>query len=65
MRKIESLEAFIQAVEDRKRSLGITEEMIADARDGGDWRTPEKRETLARIQGRARRSGMEPLKAHF
>jgi uncharacterized membrane protein YebE (DUF533 family) len=65
MRRVKSLQAFLQEVEDRKRALGITDAMIVAARNDGTRRTPEKRETLARIQKRARAAGVEPLPARF
>jgi hypothetical protein len=65
MRRIESLPAFVEAVESRKRVLGITDEMIDRARNNGQRRTPAKREALARIQERARRLGLDPLPANF
>jgi uncharacterized membrane protein YebE (DUF533 family) len=65
MRRVKSLEAFLQSVEDRKRALGITDEMIAAARNDGTRRTPEKREMLGRIQQRAKAAGIEPLAAKF
>jgi hypothetical protein len=65
MRRVKSLEAFLQEVEDRKRALGITDEMIVAARNTGERRTPEKREALARLQERAKAAGVEPLPAKF
>jgi hypothetical protein len=65
MRRIASLSSFVQAVESRKASVGVTEEMIWRARNNGSRRTPEKREELALIQDRARASGVEPLPANF
>jgi hypothetical protein len=65
MRQLESLSAFVQAVENRKVSLGITEDTIARARNNGSRRTPEKREQLAKIQDRAREAGLKPLPANF
>jgi hypothetical protein len=59
------LQDFIQAVEDRKRSLGIGDEVLLAARNSGERRTPEKREMLARIRERARKAGLEPLPAKF
>ncbi len=65
MREIHSLQEFIEAVEARKRALGITDEDIARARNSGRQRTPEKREFLAQIQERARDRGVEPIPANF
>jgi hypothetical protein len=59
------LQDFIQAVEDRKRSLGIGDEVLLATRNSGERRTPEKREMLARIRERARKAGLEPLPAKF
>jgi hypothetical protein len=60
-----SLSALTQGVEDRKRSLGITDAMVELARNSGQRRTPEKREQLARVQERARARGLEPIPANF
>ncbi len=64
MRRMD-LSVFVQAVENRKRSVGITDEMIAGARNSGERRTAEKREMLACIQERARNSGLEPIPANY
>ena len=65
MRRAKSLQAFLQEVDDRKRALGITDELIASARNNGDRREPEKREMLARIQERAKAAGVKPMPAKF
>jgi hypothetical protein len=65
MRRVGSLSVFVREIEDRKRSLGITDEMIASARNTGECRTPEKREVIARMQERARDAGLEPMAAKF
>jgi hypothetical protein len=59
------LTAFVQRVEDRKQSLGVTDEDVARARNSGRRRTSQKRELLARTQERARNSGLEPIPANF
>ena len=59
------LTEFVQGVEDRKQSLGVTDAMVELTRNRGQHRTPEKREQLARIQERARNSGLEPIPASF
>jgi hypothetical protein len=64
MRSVE-LSFFVQAVESRKLSYGITDERIADARNTGERRTPEKREMLARIQQRASARGVDAMPANF
>lgn len=53
MRRIDNLQEFIKSVDDRKRSLGITDEMFVSARNTGESRTPEKREMLREMQKRA------------
>jgi hypothetical protein len=58
-------DAHLRAVAERQRILGITEDDIAQARNPGDRRTPEKRELLRRIQERARAAGLEPLIAYY
>ena len=63
MRRTESLSSFIQAVEDRKRSSGVTDEMIHRVRNSGRRRTNEKRELLDSLQTRARRFGLKPIPA--
>ncbi len=65
MRGVVSVAAFVQAVEARKRALGVTDEMIAAGRNSGRRRTPEKRRQLAAIQDRARKAGLTPLAANF
>jgi hypothetical protein len=64
MRNVD-IQSFVQAVEDRKRALGITDEMVLRARNSGQRRTPEKRDALARVQERARKQGLEPMAANF
>ena len=63
MRKVESLLAFLREIDDRKRALGITDEMIVDARNNGGRRTAEKRMALTRIQEHALKAGVKPLAA--
>jgi len=63
MRKVESLSAFLREIDDRKRALGITDEMIAGARNNGERRTAEKRVALTRIQERALKADVKPLAA--
>lgn len=65
MREIDSLQEFIEAVDARKRALGVTDDDIARARNSGRRRTAEKREFLEQIQERARERGVEPLPANF
>jgi hypothetical protein len=65
MRRVPSLQSFVANVEARKRAAGITPAMLADARNSGERRTPEKRALLGRIQERARSRGFEPLPANF
>lgn len=65
MRGVISVAAFIQAVEARKRALGVTDEIIDAARNSGRRRTPEKRRQLAEMQDRARKAGQKPLAANF
>jgi hypothetical protein len=64
MRTVSS-QSFAQAVEARKRSLGVTDEVIARARNSGQRRAPEKRALIARTQARAILAGVEPLPANF
>lgn len=65
MRRIDDLQAFVKAVEDKKRALGITPDVIEQARNGGRRRDTEKRAFLAAIQERAKASGLQPLPANF
>jgi hypothetical protein len=65
MMRTVSLPAFIRGVEERKQSLGVTGEKLEGARNSGQRRTPQKREQLARVQQRARHSGLEPIAANF
>ncbi len=65
MRRVSSLAAFMQDVEDRKRSIGVTDEMILLARNNGERRTPEKREMLSIMRQRALDCGLEPIAANF
>jgi hypothetical protein len=64
-RKIACLESLARVVESRKQELGITKHDIARARNSDRRRTPEKSETLTRIQRRAREHGLKPLPAKF
>jgi hypothetical protein len=65
MRRVSSLSDFIQNVEDRKRSIGVTEDAIRRARNTGELRTPAKREMLAAMRQRALEQGLEPIEANF
>ncbi len=65
MRRIDSLDDFLRGVDERKKSLGITDDMIVDARNNGQRRTPEKRRALRRIQDRAKAEGVAPLPANY
>ena len=65
MRRVSSLSAFARAIEDRKRAIGVTDEMIRLARNDGERRTPAKREMLATMQQRALDCGLEPIQANF
>ncbi len=65
MRRMVDASAFVQAVEARKRALGLSDEAIEAARNSGRRRTPAKREQISRIQERARAAGMQPLAANF
>jgi hypothetical protein len=60
-----SATAFVQSVEARKRSVGVTDEAFARVRNNGRRRTAEKRALLARVQERARNRGLEPVPANF
>ncbi len=63
MRDPVPLQAFVAAVEARKRALGVTDAEILAARNDGGRRTPAKRAMLARIRARARAAGKDPLPA--
>lgn len=65
MRRVSSLLAFAQDIEDRKRSIGITDDVIRLARNDGERRTPAKREMLATMRERALDRGLEPMAANF
>jgi hypothetical protein len=65
MRKLPPLSAFLAIVAERKRALGITDEVYARARNRGRRRKPGKRELLRRIDRRAGQAGVEPFKARF
>ena len=65
MRRMVDASAFVQAVEARKRAVGLSDDTIAEARNSGRRRTPAKRELISRIQERARSAGLEPLAANF
>ena len=65
MKPARTLEEIQEEIEARKHELGITDEMIAAARNSGVGRTRLKREQLARIQERARAAGLEPYPAKF
>lgn len=56
---------FAKEIEQRKKDLGITDDMIENARNSGKFRTKEKREFLKRIQQRAKDAGLTPYKANF
>ena len=64
MRRIESVQDFIAAIEARKRELGITETMIEAARNSGQPRTPAKRALLRTMRERAMGQGLKPYVAH-
>ena len=59
MRRME-LTAFMRAVEERKQVLGITEAMIAEARNDGARRTPDKHALLRHMRDRALKAGTNP-----
>lgn len=65
MRRVSSLSAFARAIEDRKRAIGVTDEMIRLARNDGERRTSAKREMLATMRQRALDCGLEPIQANF
>jgi hypothetical protein len=65
MRRLPPLSIFVEMLSERQRALGITEDDFVRARNSGRRRTPEKRELLRRIDGRARKAGAQPFKAHF
>ena len=65
MRKVASLESLVHVVGSRKQELGVTEHDVARAQNSGRRRTPERRETLTRIQRRASEHGLKPLPAKF
>jgi hypothetical protein len=65
MRRVASLPAYIQGIEDRKHVAGVTDDMIIRARNSGERRTPEKRQQLADIALMAVESGMQPLAANY
>lgn len=60
-----SLEEFVEKVKQKKAELGITDEMIAAARNSGWNRSKEKRELLARIQERCKNLDIDPYPANF
>jgi hypothetical protein len=64
MRRIESVQDFIAAIEARKRELGITEAMIEAARNNGQRRTTMKRELLRTMRERAVGQDLKPYVAH-
>ena len=61
------LDELLNVIEARKAAIGMsdTPEMIDAFRNKGDRRTPEKRELLRRIEGRARAAGREPVAAYY
>ncbi len=65
MRRVSCLSAFVRDIEDRKRSIGITDDAIRLARNTGERRAPAKREMLAAMRQRALDHGLEPVAAHF
>ncbi len=58
-------EAYLRAIAERAKALGITEADYAAARNPGDRRTPEKRELLSGIAERARAAGLTLLPARY
>lgn len=52
-------------VREAKALLGINEDQIADARNSGANRTPEKRDFLDRINKRALAAGEAPVPANY
>jgi|GEM_PF-2976479 len=65
MRRVSSLSAFAKEIEDRKRSLGISDDAIRLARNTGERRSSAKRALLAAMRQRALDHGLEPLAAQF
>lgn len=62
-----SLATLQQQVSARKAVLGVldTPSEVEAMRNKGSNRTPEKRELLRRVEGRARAAGLQPVTAHF
>lgn len=60
-----SLQQYVKRIDERKLAVGLTDELVESLRNRGERRTSEKRETLFRIQERARQAGIQPLLAYF
>lgn len=63
-----TLHQFLSGIRLRKAALGMadTPDEIEAMRNKGGRRTPEKRELLRRLEGRAREAGKElPLESYY